>query len=134
MNKPCRAVWRCQLLLALLLISMACAGVAQQASDSAAQFVVHFSLGPDWDQNKPPAEQTGFAEHSANMQRLRAEGFILLGARYDELGMLIVQSDSLATAERIIQADPAVTNRIFNYSIAPLSIFYPWPQPDTTED
>lgn len=124
------------LILAGLLVSNPLAAQDNQSSDPTAQpsqalsFIVHFSLGENWDREKPPQEQTGFAEHSANMQRLRAEGVIQLGARYADLGMLIIQSASLEQAEAIIQADPAVTHKIFDYSIQPVSIFYPWKSAD----
>lgn len=118
-----------------LLLAMTGTANAQSPQPAATQqqFVVHFSLGPAWDTEKPPQEQTGFAEHSANMQRLRAEGMILLGARYADLGMLIIQADSFASAEAVIAQDPAVTHRIFHYTIEPVSIFYPWKTPPGLE-
>ncbi len=97
--------------------------------DKAQQFIVHFSLGPNWDQSLSPQDQDGFADHSANMQQLRRQGTTLFGARYQDLGMLIIQSDSIENAEQILMDDPAVLTGIFNYSIAPLNVFYTWQQP-----
>ncbi len=116
--------------LSTLLLLVFAAGLPAQENtqnDSAMQqFIVHFSLGSDWNPDLPPQEQTGFAEHSANMQQLRAQGTTLFGARYEALGMLIIQAPSAAAAEQIIKADPAVVSGIFNYSLSPVSIFYPW--------
>lgn len=119
------------LLMLLVVSSCSVFGQEDEAEDAGAkvplkEFIVHFSLGPNWDQAKPPQEQTGFGEHSANMQRLRSAGVIVMGARYAQIGMLIIQSESLENAETIIQNDPAVQHQIFNYSIEPVSIFYPW--------
>lgn len=111
-------------LIALLLLSCTVPLSAQDADKP--QFIVHFSLGPNWDADKPPQEQTGFADHGANMQRLRGDGVIRFGARYSDLGMLIIQADSREQAESIIKADPSVQHGIFNYSVEPVSIFYPW--------
>ena len=89
-------------------------------------FVVHFTTGPTWDKSLPPADQKGFEDHSANMSRLRKEGAIAFGARYEEVGMIVLKAASLDAARSIIDADPGVQSRLFVYHIAPLRIFYPW--------
>ncbi len=118
-------------LLVFLLFTLPAAVLAQDVETPDAhiplkQFIVHFSLGPAWDQQKPPQAQMGFSEHSANMQRLRSEGVIIMGARYAQIGMLIIQSSSLENATAMIQADPAVQNQIFNYTVEPVNVFYSW--------
>lgn len=124
--------------LFLLFSTLPCVMFAQETETADThiplkQFIVHFSLGPAWDQQKPPQEQIGFSEHSANMQRLRSEEVIIMGARYAQIGMLIIQSDSLENAKAMIQADPAVQNKIFNYTVEPISIFYPWKMTTTNQ-
>jgi uncharacterized protein YciI len=89
-------------------------------------FVVHFETGPKWDKSLAPADQPNFKEHSANLNRLRKEGAIVFGARYDEFGMIVVKADTLATAKALIDADPGVRSQIFSYRIALLNVFYPW--------
>ncbi|MFK8050403.1 MAG: YciI family protein [Halioglobus sp.] len=91
-------------------------------------FIVHFETGPSWDHSVPPTEQPQFREHSANLNRLRGEGTIVLGARYGDLGVVILQMTSLTAAEAIIHSDPGVQAGIFNVRIEPLSVFYPWRQ------
>ena len=89
-------------------------------------FVVHFETGPAWDKSLAPGDQPGFSDHSANLNRLRKEGVIVFGARYDEFGMIVLKASELAAAKNLIDADPGVRTRLFSYRIAPLNVFYPW--------
>ena len=89
-------------------------------------FIVHFETGPSWDHSVPPTEQTQFREHSANLNRLRGEGTIVFGARYGDLGVIILQVASLEAAESLIRADPGVLSGIFTFRIESLNVFYPW--------
>ena len=115
------ALWLAGLALFLVV------GVAAAAeTPPAALFVVHFETGPTWDKSRAPAEQPSFPEHSANMGRLRKEGVIAFGARYGDVGMIVVKADSLQAATAIIEADPGVRSRLFTYRIAALKVFYPW--------
>lgn len=108
--------------LVLLLI----AGTAAAQAPSSPQFVVHFETGPAWDKSQAPAEQRSFREHSTNLNRLRKEGVIVFGARYGDVGMIILKAESLEAAKAIIEEDPGVRSGIFIYDIASLSVFYPW--------
>ena len=89
-------------------------------------FVVHFETGSAWNTTLGPNEQTGFAEHSANLNRLRREGIIRFGARYAEFGMIIIGAESLTAATAVIEQDPGVQAKIFTFKIDPLNVFYPW--------
>ncbi len=89
-------------------------------------FVAHFSTGSTWDSTKSPSEQTGFAEHSANLGRLRAEGIILFGGRYEEFGMIILRASTLESARETIESDPGIESDLFTFTISPLSVFYKW--------
>jgi len=98
-----------------------------QAQDAILQlYVVHFSTGPSWNDALPANEQTAFAEHSANLNRLRREGIIQFGARYGEFGMVFLQAESLSAAATIIENDPGVQANIFVFQIDELNVFYPW--------
>jgi uncharacterized protein YciI len=99
-------------------------GAAQAPSSSL--FIVHFETGPSWNKSLEPGEQPGFAEHSANLSRLRKEGQIVFGARYAEYGVIFLEADSLESATKTIDDDPGVRSRLFVYRIAPLNVFYPW--------
>ncbi|MDH4070776.1 MAG: YciI family protein [Ignavibacteria bacterium] len=89
-------------------------------------FVIHFTVGPSWNKEKPPAEQEHFSEHSANLGALRKAGTILFGARYEEVGMIVVRSTSLDSARELIESDPGVAAGLFTFTIAPLYPFYEW--------
>lgn len=106
----------------LLIASLSLA--AEDAPDS--RFIVHFSTGPAWTDSLPPREQPGFKVHSENLNRLRDEGVIQFGARYDEYGMLVMRAASEQAVRDLIEADPGVKAGIFIFSIAPLNVFYPW--------
>jgi uncharacterized protein YciI len=108
----------------LLLILVASAAIAQTTPSSL--FIVHFEVGPKWDASLDTAEQPSFREHSANLNRLREEGVIVFGARYNEFGVVFLRVDSLAAAAAIVDADPGVRSGMFAYKLAPLSVFYPW--------
>jgi uncharacterized protein YciI len=99
---------------------------AASAQTPPALFVVHFETGPAWNKALAPAEQPGFKEHSANLNRLRKEGLIKFGARYGDFGMLFLKADSLDAAQAIIDADPGVQAGSFIYRVEPLNVFYPW--------
>jgi hypothetical protein len=115
-------------LLLFTLLATAQTPATTPARAPAGLFVIHFETGPTWQQSLPPAAQPGFGEHSANMQRLRAAGAIVFGARYAQLGMIFLKADSLDAAKLVIEADPGVRAGTFIYRIAPLSVFYPWQQ------
>ena len=95
-------------------------------SDSNNLFIVHFELGPNWDKSLPPQEQTSFREHSLNLRQLRQEKMIVFGARYSDLGVIILKSETLANANAIISNDPGVASGIFTFKIEPLNVFYEW--------
>jgi ketosteroid isomerase-like protein len=89
-----------------------------------ALFIVTFQTGPAWTAGKPPAEQAAFAEHGANLQRLRREGVIALGARYADKGMIVTRFPDEAAARREIGADPGVKAGTFTFEVAELRPFF----------
>ncbi len=119
------------LLLSTLLITIVATALSSFADAEEDQargslFVVHFSTGPSWDQSKPPGDQDGFSEHSANMRQLRDAGTILFGGRYEEFGMIIIRASSLEVANELIDSDPGVQSGIFVFTVAPINVFYEW--------
>ncbi|HEY7674616.1 MAG TPA: YciI family protein [Burkholderiales bacterium] len=112
--------------LTLLIAAAVVAAPGATAQEAPALFIVHFETGPAWDKSLDPSVQRGFAEHSANMNRLRKEGAISFGARYGDYGLIILKSASMDAAKAILDADPGVQAGIFIYRVAPLSVFYPW--------
>jgi uncharacterized protein YciI len=109
------------------LVLIPIAGVPAFAQEPASSlFIVPFETGPSWDKSLAPAEQPAFKEHSANLNRLRKEGVIVFGARYDDLGLIVLESDSLDAAKAMVDADPGVRSGVFVYRISPLRVFYEW--------
>lgn len=113
--------------LTLLVPALLGVGTAAgEASDNARLFIVHFETGPAWNDALPPEEQTQFREHSKNLNLLRKGKVIVFGARYGDLGVIVIRAVSLSAARSLIEDDPGVRSGIFDFRIEPLSVFYPW--------
>lgn len=87
-------------------------------------YAVEIRTGPAWDAARPTHEQAFFKEHSANLQRLRDAGQLVLGARYADKGLVIVQARSQVEARALIDADPAMRERVFVYELSDFNVFY----------
>jgi uncharacterized protein YciI len=123
---------------AVLLASLAGSARAQQpttapaaasaplsaAATSKPLFAVEFRTGPQWNAALPPGQQAFMREHSANLKRLRDEGRIRVGARYGEVGLIVLEAASLDEVRSWIDADPAVKAGTFRYELHPLAVFY----------
>ncbi len=127
MSSKGRAARRAWLALAALSLP---AGMprAQPASAAATPppplFLAQLSLGPGWEANKPPQEQAGFREHSANLARMRRSGAMLFGARTKALGWMILTATDLESAKREFADDPMVQRQAFALEVEPLMAFY----------
>jgi hypothetical protein len=64
--------------------------------------------GPQWDPSLPLEEQAGWPDHAAFMDRLFADGFVVLGGLLaDEVRVVLVVEDDSADAVRsTLAADP----------------------------
>jgi uncharacterized protein YciI len=119
------------LFAALLPAAVPAQAVPPTADPSAAApaplllFAVEIKTGPGWDSAKPPQEQLHFRDHSLNLRRLREQGHLLMGARYADKGLLVLQAPSLAQAQAWMQQDPAIQARVFGFELHPLNVFYP---------
>jgi uncharacterized protein YciI len=94
------------------------------AIDSLPLFAIQVRVGPKWDPSRKPTEQALFKEHSANLKRLRDAGHLLIGARYSDIGLLILAAESEAAARAMIDADPSVAAGTFTYDIHAFNVFY----------
>ena len=84
-----------------------------------------FKTGAKWDPARPPNEQAFFREHSANLAKLRAAGAIVMGARYADVGLVVVSAPNEAEARKLFEADPSVSAGTFALEIHRFSVFYP---------
>ncbi len=113
--------------IAVLLLGCM-ASVAHAQSGPAAElplFAIEIKTGPAWDPEKPPRQQTLFAEHSANLKRLRDAGSLVMGARYSDKGLVVVAAPALEQARAMIEADPSIAAGTFSYELHPFNVFYP---------
>ena len=94
-------------------------------SEALPLFAVEVRVGPKWDHSKKPHEQALFREHSANLKVLREAGRLIVGARYSDVGLLILQAETEEEARALIDADPSIAAGTFTYQIHPFNVFYP---------
>lgn len=74
-----------------------------------------------------PEEAQIVAEHFAYLQRLLAEGTLLLAGRtlnddYSSFGIVIFRAESAAAAQALMLADPAVAQRVMRAELYPYRI------------
>jgi hypothetical protein len=113
--------------LAGLLATPQAAGGQEPAAAAprpAPHFAVLFRTGPSWDSARPPQEQAFFKEHSANLKRLRETGVIALGARYADVGLIVVTAADEAEARGYFAQDASVKGGTFAMEVHPFSPFY----------
>lgn len=120
-------------ILILLLPPIASAAGDQSPPPAAGSglYLVEFTTGPGWRAEVPPPEQTGFREHSANLQRLRTSGLLLFGARYGDKGVILLRLPDEAAVHAELAADPAIRAGVFNAAVHEFRPFYPGEVPAT---
>jgi uncharacterized protein YciI len=87
-------------------------------------FAVRFRPGAAWDAAKTPNQQTGFAAHSANLQRLRKEGSIALGGRFAEYGLIVIRAADDAAAKAMFAPDETLAAGVFVMQIDPWATIF----------
>lgn len=87
-------------------------------------FAVEITIGAKWDPAKPPQEQQYFAEHSANLRRLREAGSLVLGARYGDKGLVVLAARDEADARAMMDEDPSMKAQVFTYQLHRFNVFY----------
>jgi uncharacterized protein YciI len=96
-----------------------------QSAPPSPLFAAVFTTGPKWDAAKPPGEQPFFRDHSANLAKLRAAGRIVMGARYAEVGLVVVSAANETEARTLFDADPSIAAGTFALNVHRFSVFYP---------
>ncbi|HUG09565.1 MAG TPA: nuclear transport factor 2 family protein [Opitutaceae bacterium] len=104
-----------------LLQSSASAQQPSPAPDTL--FAVRFTTGPKWDSAKAPNVQEFFAEHSANLSRLRREGVLVIGARYGEVGLVVLRLPDEDAVKAQLARDPSIEAGTF---VAQIDRFMPF--------
>jgi hypothetical protein len=119
----------------LLVILLALVGAAfssaqtpgsapQQTTPTKQYFIAIFSCGPEWVADKQANEQVGFKEHSANLQRLRAEKRIPIGGRFADKGMVFVEAKDEAEARSLFDGDVMLQKKTFVLELHQFRPFY----------
>ena len=85
---------------------------------------MEIKTGPNWVTTKQPIEQQYFREHSANLKKLRDQGILVLGARYSDKGLVVLQVASAEEAHALMKQDLSIQNQVFVYELHEFSIFY----------
>jgi hypothetical protein len=98
---------------------------APAAAPATPLFAAVFRTGPKWDAAKAPGDQPFFREHSANLAKLRAAGSIVMGARYADVGLIVVTAPTETDARKLFEADPSVAAGTFALDVHRFSVFYP---------
>ena len=109
-------------LVLLLLLPFLMNG--QEDEKSKSHFVALYTVGSLWDMEKEPNEQAYFEEHSAFLSKLRKENTIVMGARYSDTGMIVLQAADLEAAKTLLFEDVALQNQLFNVEVHPFHVFY----------
>jgi hypothetical protein len=100
-------------------------GAQAPAAPPAPLYAAIYKTGPKWDAAKPPNEQAFFREHSANLAKLRAAGTVVMGARYADIGLVVVTAASEADARKLFDGDPSIAAGTFALDVHRFSVFYP---------
>ncbi len=111
------------LLASLISSALALAQAPSPIAPPPRLYAVRLSTGPAWDAAKSPNDQTGMKEHSANIARLRREGMLVLGARFGELGLLVLRAPDEAAVRALLAPDPTVASGVFKVQIDVFSPF-----------
>lgn len=107
-----------------LALALFVATASAQATPAPLLWAVEITTGPGWDAAKPPGEQAHFREHSAHLKRLRDEGRIVLGARYADKGLLVLQAATADEAHALLREDPSIRAGTFAYALHEFRVFY----------
>ena len=88
-------------------------------------FAVEIKVGPNWDTEKAPNEQAFFSEHSANLRQLRDEGHIVMGARYSDIGLVVIAAGAKEPVHAMMEKDPSMAAGTFVYAVHEFNVFFP---------
>lgn len=111
----------------LALALLPAAGAQAQTPPPAVEpplFAIQVRKGPSWDEAKPPQAQAQFREHSAHLRKLREAGTLVMGARYSDVGLLVVTAENEAAARALMDGDPSIAAGTFGIEVHPFNVFY----------
>lgn len=87
-------------------------------------FAIQVRKGPNWDEARPPQAQARFREHGDHLRKLREAGSLVMGARYSDVGLLVVTAENEAAARALMADDPSLAAGTFGIEVHPFNVFY----------
>lgn len=108
----------------LLVLFVSLKSFSQKAADTLQYYVVLYTIGQSWDTAKAYHEQAYFTEHSAYLSKLRKEKVIVMGARYSDTGMIVINAKNDRHASELVNADQAIRNKLFKAEVFLFEPFY----------
>jgi hypothetical protein len=113
------------LIVAAVLLAPILRAQAPASTGPPPLYAAIFKTGPTWDAAKAPNEQASFREHSANLAKLRAAGTVMMGARYADIGLVVVTAANESDARKLFETDPSIAAGTFTLDVQRFSVFYP---------
>ena len=107
----------------LLAVALSTPAFSQGPTAPPKLYAVRLTTGPTWDAAKTPNAQLGMSEHSANIARLRRDGTLVHGARFGELGLLILRLPDESAVRAALAPDPTIASGVFKIQIDPYAPF-----------
>ncbi len=116
------------LLTLAIVLTLAATAFSQTTPPPPRLYAVRLTKGPAWDGAKSPNDQAGMREHSANIARMRREGHVVLGARFGELGLIVLRLPDEAAVQAQLAPDPAIASGVFKSQV---DVFMPFAHGNT---
>lgn len=107
---------------------------SNKITEDSEYFIVHYSLGKNWNKKLDFDKQLYSASHSKFLTILKKKGVVIFGMRYSDKGMICLKAKDLESAKLLVQTDTAVIKEIFKTDVQKADIFYDGcvnAQPDT---
>jgi hypothetical protein len=96
----------------------------QGAPPADSLYALVFTRGPAWDGERTVGQQPGMREHSANLNRLRAEERIVLGGRFGDYGLILLRVRDRQEAMGLLAPDSATARGVFRAELSPWYTIY----------
>jgi uncharacterized protein YciI len=84
-------------------------------------YVAIVKPGETWLANKAAGKPNDLSAHFAYVKRMREEGKLILGGPFADGagGLLVYRADSMEEARKLMSADPACVQKIFEFEMHP---------------
>lgn len=115
--------WSLLLLPVIALSYFLFSSSKEEHVDAKKYFMVTYTTGPGWVDDKDAQDQAYFKEHSAFMHGLETSKKSRIGGRYGDKGMVIITAKDEAEAQQIFKGDSSLVHGTFKAQIDELYLF-----------